>query len=372
MNENNNFNLIRLIAAAEVVYMHAAGWLHLPQIRTTWFLADILPGVTIFFVVSGFLVTRSFMASANVRDYFGRRALRIYPGLAANLLFIVVLLGTTGSLPLASLATTQFWQWLATSVVMGSDFYGNYFMNASPFTFVDTFYKGFPSGVLWTINVELGFYLLVPLLFWRQIRESAWLWAVILTFAVASLAFASLLSSRMTTAPGDNWTSILFCSPAPYFWIFLLGASASVCWDKIKGAFEGKFLIWLGAYLALTFVDLYGFGIETIDMNHYATAFTIPRIIALAGMVLSFAHSFAFLGKPVRKIDISYGLYLYHMPVVATLVALGYDKSAVLWLIVYGAAAIIATLSWFLIEKPALKLKGRLTSHRNELTLQSV
>jgi hypothetical protein len=57
----NNFDLIRLIAAAQVMYNHSIIWLHIPQLSAIEGLVDMFPGVPIFFVVSGFLVTRSFV-----------------------------------------------------------------------------------------------------------------------------------------------------------------------------------------------------------------------------------------------------------------------------------------------------------------------
>ncbi|MGY4333185.1 peptidoglycan/LPS O-acetylase OafA/YrhL [Bradyrhizobium sp. LB7.2] len=312
-------------------------------------------------MVSGFLIVRSFSSSADTVDYFGRRAVRIYPALLVNLLFIVALLWATGALPIQKFATAQFWQWLTISVLSGSDFYGDALVGRVADFNNSPFYKGFPSGVLWTINVEIGFYLLVPLLFCRRLRESRLFWPAIICSFMASVAFGFLLAALLANKPGGFWgavASVLFCGPLPFFWMFLLGAAASLQWDRIKRTFEGKVLIWLAAYLALTLPDVYFSGSATIDITRYASPLTVPRIFILCGLVLSFAHSYPILGKPFRKFDVSYGLYLYHMQIIATLHAAGYNGSWALWPAVYGAAIFLAVVSWLLIEKPALSFKS--------------
>src|SRR6185369_16895193 len=79
----NNFDLIRLLAALQVLFNHAVGWLALPNLPYPYSsIVSAFPGVPIFFVVSGFLIARSFLdCQGNVIAFGWRRALRIYPGL---------------------------------------------------------------------------------------------------------------------------------------------------------------------------------------------------------------------------------------------------------------------------------------------------
>src|SRR4051794_7941341 len=79
---NNNFDLIRLLAALEVAIGHSFAWLKVPLPSGTSAAIACLPGVAIFFVISGFLITRSYVErNGNIAAYFARRALRIYPAL---------------------------------------------------------------------------------------------------------------------------------------------------------------------------------------------------------------------------------------------------------------------------------------------------
>src|SRR4051794_30929860 len=123
----NNFDLIRLLAALQVLYVRSAVWLQLPRLPPqTSYAVSLFPGVAVFFVISGFLVTRSFLESrSGTAGYFARRALRIYPGLWVHFVVILAMLAVAGALPLSRFAGETFWRWTAVAFTMGSDFFGN-------------------------------------------------------------------------------------------------------------------------------------------------------------------------------------------------------------------------------------------------------
>src|SRR3954453_4531196 len=106
----NNFDLIRLLAALQVLYEHSAGWLKLPRIPApTSYAVALFPGVAVFFVIRAFLVTRSYLDSrSGAAGYFARRALRIYPGLWVDIVVILAMLAIAGALPLSQLTGEMF------------------------------------------------------------------------------------------------------------------------------------------------------------------------------------------------------------------------------------------------------------------------
>ena len=78
----NNFDLIRLIAAAEVAIRHS--FHHIApnvEARPLLWVLDFIPGVPIFFFLSGYLISRSWERSPSPRGFFHNRALRLFPAL---------------------------------------------------------------------------------------------------------------------------------------------------------------------------------------------------------------------------------------------------------------------------------------------------
>jgi peptidoglycan/LPS O-acetylase OafA/YrhL len=89
------------------------------------------------------------------------------------------------------------------------------------------------------------------------------------------------------------------------------------------------------------------------------TWFDFVRVATMAGWVLSAAYSFTNLTRTLRieRNDYSYGLYLYHMLIVSTLLAFGLTDRWWEWLVIPCASFAVAAASWFLVERPMLRLK---------------
>lgn len=90
---HDNFDLIRIFSALQGLQMHAASVFNLPG-RPAWlvFILEQFPGVTIFFIVSGLLITSSYLRGSSVLvAYFARRVLRIYPALLINIVLVLAI-----------------------------------------------------------------------------------------------------------------------------------------------------------------------------------------------------------------------------------------------------------------------------------------
>lgn len=345
MIHKNNFDLMRLIAAADVVMQHIG---HLGVKLPSWAsisVVSLATGVPMFFVISGFLVTGSLLASdGSLKRYFRNRALRIYPGLWFNLLFILSMLIAFGVVQIPTLfavGAVEFWTAiLASGSIILADR-----THSFPFYWNDAV-KFWPGGALWTISVELGFYLLLPLLLPPVARSRRWLAAGTLGgCGIASYAFNGMV-------PTDSiW---FFASPIPHFWIFAIGAVARLFWSEIQAAFEGKFLFWFAIYLTVHFVSGDQYGPAYFHPGPLATSLTF----LLAGCVLSFAYTWPGVIN-LHRYDISYGVYLHHMPVLMLLLAFDF-RGIVGVAILLPATILAAAVSWIFIERPALALKHQL------------
>lgn len=341
---NNNFDLLRLLAASQVVAMHAGEWLRLPG---TPDILTLFPGVPVFFVISGFLITGSYIGRRqSLHDYARNRILRVYPGMTVNLALIFVLMVVTGAITLDALGDPRIYTYFAAIAATGWTKLGGVLAGSKSFTFGPETLPFFPGGALWTVGVEIGFYIVVPLIMGLPRK---WLPAV---FA-ASLGLAAV-QMRLQS----SWIDTTI--PA-YLWIFLLGAGARLAWDRVGWLFRQTFPIWLALHLLLWIVP------------DYKTP-TLPAILSmltLAGCSLSFAHTLPRISSILRRQDISYGVYLYHMPVILTLLWLGHSGEGWLWAAVFAATFVMAALSWLLVERPALALKRRGTAGDAAATLPS-
>ena len=94
----NNFNIIRLLAALLVIYVHSFA---IFKINIDEPIAKVLHSgvslgefaVYVFFIISGYLITASFVRSKSNWHYFKARLLRIYPGLMAVMLLTAFVVG---------------------------------------------------------------------------------------------------------------------------------------------------------------------------------------------------------------------------------------------------------------------------------------
>lgn len=231
---HNNFDLIRLLAASQVVLFH--GMEHLgPRGASHSFVGQLLswfPGVPVFFVVSGFLVSLSFERAPSVGEYFRNRALRIFPALWVCLVFALATVLLFG-MPLRSspgLLQVAGWWAAQMSVVQ--------FYNPD---FLRDYGVGVLNGSLWTIPVELQYYAVLPLLYVVVMpfkgKRAAWI-----LLAIAALAMSVAIASWASVRTGSVAARLAYVSLAPYLYLFLLGLllqrgfASAARWLDGKGA----------------------------------------------------------------------------------------------------------------------------------------
>jgi peptidoglycan/LPS O-acetylase OafA/YrhL len=338
----NNFDLIRLFAAAQVALVHAVYHLdlRLPFHDTSFEILKAFPGVPIFFVISGFLISASYDRSKSISDFFKNRVLRIFPALWLCFALSVTMIFLTGYFASSGASAGDFAIW-AFSQMSFLQFYNPSFMRG--------FGEGVINGSLWTIPVEMQFYVLTPAIFLiYKIRKSLF-WAAMLVLITANFA---LSSGYVTSVGGENLRKLVSVTFVPWIYMFLLGFIAYRHWSLIKIYVENQFLKWLAVYAALASIGLF------IDIGIEGNKIALPWVIVMAMLVLSAAFTRPRLSDAIlRRNDISYGMYIYHMPVYNFVIyKLGQTSNLGGW-IALSCVPFIALLSWKLIEKPALSLK---------------
>ena len=142
--KENNFDLLRLIAAVQIASYHCYEHLHF----TSQVLNNIIYsfryffGIHILFTISGFLIFSSFGHTPDLKRYFRNRFLRVYPGLWTCLLVTITILAAFGYINQTNIFSRQFWLWLGTQLTI-LQFY-------TPDMFRQFGVRN-PNGALWTI-----------------------------------------------------------------------------------------------------------------------------------------------------------------------------------------------------------------------------
>lgn len=306
---DQNFDYLRLFLAVTVMTGHVG--LPTLQFGALW---NSHLAVYFFFALSGFLIARSFLASSSVSRYAEKRFRRIYPPIAAMVVVLLVFgmvtgLGSDHARSVASLLWFQDWLVLAAE--------------GKPI---------FAHGAFWTLVVEAQFYIALPalLIFWRSMPRLG-IAAIVALYAIAYAVHLPARADVLDMAFRNNLLTF-----AHYF---LAGTLAALI---APNAVERRWF-WLGALpvAIAAFILPEGF---------YTPLAVIVLVLAI-GRASYLAT--AFLPSPDKAPwgDISYGVYLYHFPVLFMLDTLGISTPNR----VMATTLVLSLLSWHLLEKPLLK-----------------
>lgn len=296
--------------------------------------------VMCFFIVSGFLITRSRASAKTTADYLWHRFLRIMPGFWACLLVTAVLFA-----PLA--------YWLEHGALRGvSALYdgpvltylkANWRLTIRIHNIGDLLQhlpmKGAINGSLWTLDYEFRCYLCIAVL-----GLFGWIMRLrMLTLAITLLLYG--VHIRVGANPEalarlvPHFADVVALKLALYFFV---GATF----------FLYKEYVPMNAWLAATALLLAGYGL-------YAGCFRVTGPLCLSYVVLYTACRLPITDFD-RRGDFSYGLYLYAFPVQQLLSLAGIPRVGYLpyFLCSLSLSAGFGMLSYFMIEKPALALKS--------------
>ena len=227
-------------------------------------------------------------------------------------------------------------------------------------TFMDGFGNGVLNGSLWTISVELQFYVITPLLYMslRAIPKFAFdlvLVALIVLFAGFNIFYHHMIPDFKLLEPDSMVMKLGYVSFAPWVYMFFIGVLAQRNFEPLRNLCVG--IVRLPLFVILYFLVSY-LTIDVLGPGEAGQTMDPFSYIALCFCIMSIAYTLPNLAnKILRRNDISYGLCIYHMPVVNLFIYLGYTGRISHQLMAIGCAVVLASLSWFLIERPAMKLK---------------
>lgn len=351
----NTFDFLRLIAALSVLVHHSVAHL---DTNFLWHSEDndywFHGGVTLFFVLSGMMVYKS--AERCHRDgrpwwdFYLNRALRIMPAMYAYFLALVIILLAIGVLSLSDLGSTQFIAFGLSNLFLVPVYH--------PGIFAD-FGIGVINGSLWTIPVEVSFYVVVPVL---VIIAARYGWRKMMLITAAAAVSSVVVYALMGGSGSESLVRKLFgITFAPHLFAFGLGIFWARMWPRVRHSG------WIAlACLVVHFLLFYipGSGVWSTLVSGALSA--VPLSYAVMWFGYNGPKFLWGIGKVIG--DLSFSTYIWHMIVVNTLIMYGARTWAVdgtvLVLLVALISMGISASSWWFIEKPALRLK-RYTSVRS-------
>lgn len=336
LKRKNNFDAVRILAASAVIYGHAHPLTAAPDLV---FLGNTIQSfaVKVFFIISGFLVARSWVSDSNPVRYLAKRALRIFPGLFLLLLLTVFVLGPAmTSLPLGEYFSSS-WTWVY--LFYNGALYPAYNL---PGVFLENMYPSAVNGSLWSLPAEFLMYLVFPVVY-----AISWLDKTnrLLIAFTAGLCLLSLYVIRVAlplqpiVIYGTGLASVL--DTAPYFF---LGAMFSL--TRLRNQLN-------------TTIALFLIGVLVFVLPQTALGCELGLYLVAPYCVLSFATAASpVLQRVGRWGDPSYGIYLYGWPMQQIVCHFVPNVSAIdNALIALPLATIAAYGSWYLIENRALAIK---------------
>lgn len=328
---DNNFNLLRMLAAAGVLISHAYPISLGPKAVQP--LAGSLQGITlgmlsvmVFFAISGFFITRSFAQKTTLRGFFEARILRLFPALAVVLIMTILVAG----LFLTTASPRVFWAAVPEYFLRNFTlFYPKYEL---PGVFETTPFGPAINGSLWTLNYEVLCYLGVVLCGLLGLFARPRLFAAALVLFI----LAHVAGQMMQLHPRvENLLRLgLPFGIGMAFWVWR--AVIPLSWT-------------LAVLLCL------------------AAALLRPTLLFEPVLTLALAYSVFVLGyarSPLLKRynrlgDYSYGTYVYAFPLQQWIAALGVASPLLNIALSLPLVLVCAVLSWTFVEAPALRLRSR-------------
>lgn len=330
---NNNFDIVRLVLAIIVVLSHVRDLNNINSYFFSLFSGDF--AVECFFVISGYLIIRSFKNNHSLRKYILSRGMRILPMYYFSVLIFFFILFFTSHLSFSEYFNNGGGRYLFFNAI-----FLNFIQPWLPGVFVNNPHISAVNGALWTIKVEVLFYVFVPffVLFVKKIEK--YTLYTFLLFIVLSISFRWLVSSYHDVLHLPQQLENQLPSVLSYF---LLGGVVNYLdLSKIPKSFVfGMFSI-CSLYLLVNIKTDYEF---------------ILRPFVIAGFILPLClQRILLVNIPEKLGDLSYGIYVTHFPLIQLLIALGFYNQ--LWIglgITCLILFVVSFLSWHFIEKPALR-----------------
>lgn len=331
--KDNNLNLLRLIAALMVLYAHSFAFYGNPPAGFLGLASYGGLGIEIFFIISGYLIVKSWDFTPSVANFLIKRSLRIFPALIVVVLISMFVLGPMFTTLTVSeyFAHPQFWSYMK-NIILSPVFY-------LPGVLEHARVPNAVNGSLWSLPVEFFMYLVVMglgLLF----KGGRWVYTAVTALFALTVVFWCWRDAPLVVVYGTDVRNIFLTGI-----YFMIGA----CYAKWR----------LERWFSLSGVCV--LIMATILLAPYAAVSKLLLWLALPYVVLAYGLSRSWLGSWVNRVgDCSYGVYIYAFPVQQFVLLKFPNISYPTYLFVtIVITLVLGYASWHLVEKRVLKFKPK-------------
>lgn len=340
LKRRNNFDIIRLLLALTVMLHHIGSLLNFENLK-------IFKGnfaVQCFFIISGYLIFGSYSKSKSFYEYVIKRAKRIIPGFYI-MIFLTIILGVF----VTKFTINKYFGFDLIKFIVGNLLFIQHFgSRCLPGVFENNLINCNVNNALWTLRNEIVFYAIVPIfIFIFRKRIEIGLIIGIISTSLYKVFCINYQDAAIEYVKIDFLQNILFqidYSPITTSTFFFCGGFLYYKNDSFKKI--------LSKYKD---INLFLFFLISISLCYFdlINIYIYPIILSIC--VIYYSVFPPFKVKISKKIgDLSYGVYIYHCPIIQTLNHFNFHQKYGLpltILLTLFITLIMAKLSWNLIEK---------------------
>jgi peptidoglycan/LPS O-acetylase OafA/YrhL len=328
--KTNNYDLLRLLFALCVVLVHLSILTQSSAFSGISAYISSKIAIDSFFVISGFLITLSYENSSSLKNYYSKRLRRIYPAY-----FVVIILCVMAGVIISVLPWNHYLnnKELIKYIIANLSFL-NFLHPNLPGVFTHN-YLNAVNGALWTIKIEVLFYLVLPIIiyFLNKYHRLGILMALYLFSLVWMFCFTTLASKTGKIVYLDLARQL----PGQLSF-FTVGIFAYYYHHWLK---QNKLKLLLIAMLG------------ALIFHYYPNAISFLWPASLGVLVIYVGNFAPYLGNFGKYGDVSYGVYIFHFPTIQVLTSLGLFAFSPLlgFLTTMLVVLVLAFLSWHAVEK---------------------
>ncbi len=326
----NSFNAIRFFCCLVVIFGHCLDLSH-SSVSYRKFI-DMGLCVRIFFILSGFWVFQSYLKSTNLKEYFSKRIIRLLPMYYIAVFGYAIICSFFSNLRFAEyFRSIDLWKYL---------FWNCIYLNFVHPSLPGVFDGGPVNGALWTIKVEIGFYIVLPFiayLFEKLAKKKS---QNLLLVAIYILSvFWNLVLEKFSS---DLHLPAQLAHQLPGFMSFFVSGMVFVInWDFFMKKLN---IMIIPAIICII--------LHYILKTELILPFALTVIVMFVGVKVTFLKN---IGRPL---DFSYGMYLFHFPLIQIAVVSGYFKNNVFvpFIFITSTVFFVTFISEKYIQKNIAKL----------------